>query len=173
MQFKTTTDFFHQINRVFHLILAGPLLFFGFLFIQKAQGEWPAIIHHPDYINWIIYLLMPLVMGAGIFAIRVYYQWKPENSTANLKDQLKVFLQEFIKFQTILGISSAIALIGLYLTGKPIFLGGYIFLLFASSIFRPTEEHISKKLKLSKENRTILFKKLPFQNENLSQNGNI
>ena len=163
MQFSSPTEYFQKINQVFNWILAGPLAYFAYLFLSSGTDGWDALVTHEFYQRLCLYTFLPVALLLSIYAYRQYRENNREtDKSQSLKDKLKDYYDNFFRFQILLTIASGVSLVGLHISGKGIFLGAYIAILFMTSIHRPTPHTISKAIRLNKDEKSILMKKEAF-----------
>ena len=170
VEFQTASEYLRKLNQVYHWVLAAPLLFFAFIFLERENDSWTSLIHDPDFLSLTLYILAPVSTGLIIVGLNSYR--KIDINTSDLKEKLEIFSQQFIKFHVYVTSAGFISLVGLYISANQLFLGLFILALFISSIQRPSARSVGSKLKLKKEEFNVLYKDLPFQNGNDSQNGN-
>ncbi len=166
MEFKSPEEFFYKINQMFSWILAAPLIFFIVLFLEWRDTEWKALLESEETRIFFIYLLLPIVLAFAVGTVRSFIQKRRViTELTDLVEKLKEYASSFVRMQLFLAVTALIALTGLYLTGSNLFAAYYFIMLFYISINRPSPEVISKHLRLKKDERDILIKKKPFQNE--------
>lgn len=160
MQFSSSSEFIRKLNQIYHWILAAPLAFFAFMFLERRENGWIPAIVDPYYQKMTLYILFPLAVGLAIVGINSYQNLNL--SPGSLKEKLVQYHQVFMKFHVYFSLSGSICLIGLYISAHQLFFFFYILILFFSSFRRPTVRNIGSKLKLNKEEFDTLRKDLPF-----------
>lgn len=163
MQFDNSREFILKINQTFHLILAGPLLFFAYIFLTRSKNHWEGIMKNPEYNSLVLFILLPVLVLAAIWSFKNYRLGKKQIAkNLPLKEKLEIFQSLFITFQIYYAIYGFTSLIGLYITGKVLFSGYFISLLFIASMHNPSVNLICRSLNLSKEEKDILKHQKPF-----------
>lgn len=166
MIFESTEDFFYKINLWFSWVLAAPLVLFVILYLEWRDDSWMAFIQSETLLRIAIFSGIPIILGIGIFAHLTFRKSIREiEPSLVLRDKLGKYAALFLRMQLFFTISALISMLSLFLTGSNLFAVYYLILLFFISLSRPSPQLISKQLKLSSENREILLKKKPLQNE--------
>ncbi|MDH5396935.1 MAG: hypothetical protein OEX02_02235 [Cyclobacteriaceae bacterium] len=162
-RFASPNDFFIKINQIYHLIIATPLLAFIYLYLEKREETWIAVIHDQMYLEIISYTMAPTAVALAFLGFKLFKDRIDKSfEHKSLTDKLSVFSNAFLIQQTFFSLASATSILGLYLTGNNMFAILYVIMLFITSIQRPSASKVSHALKLPKEQREILTKKKPF-----------
>ncbi|MBL3655643.1 hypothetical protein [Fulvivirga sediminis] len=162
MTFKSPEHFHNKTGFIFHVVLALPLTAFAFLFLEIKNNGRGAVLQG-DTVNDVIQILFPLVTAViFIFGYRKFKKSSRNIKGDTLPEKLSSYFDVTMKFYIILGITSVILVLGLYLTALPIFILSYVFLLFFMSLQRPTPQKYVKDLPLRKDEREVILHKGSF-----------
>ena len=158
LDFKSWTDYHHQIYRICHGIIALSLVPFFLVFLELEAAELKEAIV-PEWLSVFISIL--LIPAIGFLNWRI---WKSNNSSYSITEEmiLKAKLIEFrraeIKKYLWMELLSVLALAGLWLTANYFFAIIYFALLAQFSFLRPSEDRVIGNMKLTKEDREKLHK---------------
>ena len=156
LDFKTWTDYHHQIYRIYHGIIAlslGPF-FLVFLELEVASLK-EAIV--PVWMSYILFVL--LIPGIGFINWQI---WKGRGFNYSILDGMTI-KEKLIEFRRVevkkylwMEVLSVLALAGLWLTANYFFVVIYFALLAQFSFLRPSEDRFVKVMKVAKEDRTLI-----------------
>ena len=157
---QSVSDFFRKTNLTYNLFLAVPLIIFIFLFLEKRENGWVALITDDQYAEYVSYFCFPVALALLYFGYRGFYERiRMSPPDGELIEKLTWFYKSFIVQQFFFGGSSLLSLIALYLTGNSGFVVVYVLILFISSILRPSDERVAKSLRLNREEREVVSRK--------------
>ena len=160
---KSPEEFHQKLGLIFHALLAIPLALFIYLFLELRHNNPLPILNNKLLLVFATYSLPILGVLLGWIG---YRRWRRNLSQINREDNLPVMLSNYGKSMTnfyyYTAASSAIWVLGLYLTTSYLFIAGYVVLLFFMSLQRPTPKKYVEDLNLTGENRNIILQKKEF-----------
>ncbi len=163
---KNPEEFHQKLALIFHASLALPITAFIYLFLELKHNELPPRLD--DELLLVIAIYGLPVVGV-LLAVSGYFNFRKALSYIPEDEELRVRLQHYAKKTTVFYYfitgSAVIWVLGLYLTTSPVFIVGYVFLLFFMSFQRPTPQKYVKDLSLSGRDKQIILHKGEFNNE--------
>jgi len=160
LDFKSWTDYHHQIYRIYHGIIALSLVPFFLVFLELEVTDIDEPIGPEWLIRLIPFLFIPFI---GLMNWRV---WKSSefdytiSKGMTLKEKLIEFRKIEIKKYIWMEVLSVLALGGLWLTANYLFVIIYFALLAQFSFLRPSENRLVKNVQLTKEERKNLHREV-------------
>jgi len=159
-KYKTGEDYYHKIYLLFNGLVAVSLVPFGYLVLEKTQGQSQNMITN-DYASWLVTSLL-LIIG-GILLHTSSKKFREELKLAILKDNLRFKLDAYylVSRQKILFFTLAALIFdtGLFLTSNTLFIVGFVVSMVLLSLGRPTLKLIIDELRLNNEEQMILSEK--------------
>lgn len=163
MNFKTPEAFHQKMSFVFHAMIALPLAFFVYLFLEiRNNGLEPIIKEVPS--AQVLTIILPVlamvevVVGNIIFKKRIALLEMEEL----LKNKLSNYFQYSVVFYGFILSACVLLVLGLYLTTSAVFIITYVVVLFWMSLNRPTPQKYITDLRLKKEYRDIMLRRKEF-----------
>lgn len=162
---KNPEEFHQKLALVFHALLALPITFFIYLFLElKHKGLAPSLNSELllDFATYGLPVLGVLLALTAHFRFRKYLELMSKEKS--LPERLKEYGKKLSVYYYYVAASSVVWVLGLYLTTSSIFIIGYVLLLFFLSFQRPTPEKYVKDLALEGEDKKIILHKKEFEN---------
>ncbi len=159
--FNSAGEFYNKLNLFFHLLIAGPLLVFVFLYLESNAGDGRELLVQGEMATVLRYSLpMIIILSAAMSFVMFKRSLQVARNEVGLQNKLShYFRYSFVKYGMI-EFSSIAAVLGLYLTDELIYTVLYVALLMLLSVSRPTVYRICRELKLDgKEKDIVLHKK--------------
>ncbi len=147
------TTFFNQLNLVFHAMIAFPLLLFVYIYLESGKvtvepqldGEVSRAVVIGTYV---------IAVGMVLFAFRRYGQaLRQLSESMAFWDKIKFYRHLALLHYTLLTGVLALIVLGFFLTHSRWFTLGFVLVLVALSIHRPTLDKICRDLRLKPEER--------------------
>ncbi len=155
-----------NLNNVFYLMVGVPLLLFGWIYLNRKVLK-PWYFFEDDATGAVLHIIILVV--AGFVAFRAWRKYRKELSSPDFsrassfrdKEQILAKVNYFITasraFYGFLTISTLMVVAGFYLSAEEFYIGAYTILLVMYSVYRPTLDRMMKEMKLSKEEKELLF----------------
>ena len=163
MTFNKPENFHNKLSFVFHGVLAAPLAWFVYLFLEIKHRQLKPLIHDELVIR-IITIVVPVIAAVVLYLAYRYYksQLAPISKLHSLHDKLVAYYKLNLRLYIVTGIVSLLLVLSLYLTTAAVFTLGYVFLLFFMSLNRPDQRKYVRDLRLSKQEAEVILKKGEF-----------
>lgn len=151
LSFKNWSDYHHQIYRIYHGIIAVSLVPFFLVFLEVEVAE----IKEPRVAGlWVRILILTLIPICGYL---IWSVWKGNQffyqECEGLREKLIEFRRVEVKKYLVLELVCFLGLLGLWLTAHYLFVIIYFAVLVQFSFMRPSEDRITRHMKLTKEER--------------------
>lgn len=160
---KNPEEFHQKLSLVFHATLALPIAAFIYLFLELRNNSLQPALEGESMVSLTVFLL-PL--PALLLAIIGYRQFRKSLLGIDTQNELPVKLEQYHQSMSVfyyyMAGSAVLWVLGLYLTTSPVFIIGYVFLLFFMSFQRPGPDKYVKDLALKGDQRDIILKKREF-----------
>jgi len=158
MEIEAAKKYMNRLNLYFNLIIAIPLLVFGYVYLELEAGRIYAILDPEQIImsNYLLPFLIIIIGGVGVII--------PKSKVKEIKSELDLEskLNAFEKIQLIrYGMYEAgglISIIGLYFTVEKLYAVLYVGTIILFSLSRPTQRYIIKSLNLVGEEKDLFTK---------------
>ena len=155
--FKSWPEFHHQINMIYHVVIAISLIPFALVFLGIDSGKTKEPNVAAGYEWGALLILLPLA------TLPCYFVWKDVRNRLrkiNSKSGIKERLQKYLGLQTrrylLLELSALVSLLGLWLTTNYLFVITYLLALVQFSLLRPSQDKVIRDLQFNKEDREKL-----------------
>ena len=159
-KYKTGEDYYHKIYLMFNGFVAISLVPFGYLILEKTQGQNQNFLAN-EFVSWVVISL--LLICAGLLLQTSTKKFRSDLAFAIMKDDLRLKLDEYylaarrkVIFFTL---AALIFDAGLFLTSSSLFIVGFVVSMVLLSLGRPTLKLIIDELKLNDEEQIILREK--------------
>lgn len=161
---KNPEEFHQKLSLVFHALLALPITAFIYLFLELRHRDLSPALNNRLFLLIATYGL-PIL---GVLVAALGYFWFRKSLVQTVKDEilplrLQAYGGKVRLFYYYITVSAVIWVLGLYFTTSPVFIIGYVFLLFFMSFQRPTPQRYVKDLSLEGEDKEIILHKKEFK----------
>lgn len=165
---KESPESYHQkLSLYFHGMIALPLAFFVYLFLEMRHNELNPVLQHS---LWSKVVNFSFTLIAAAIVIFTYQQFKKgvfrAREQTDLLQKMTAYLDANVRAYLLAGLTFTILVTGLWLTTSAIFIVDYVLLLFLLSLHRPTPVKYVKDLSLSGKSKEIILNKGDFDDEN-------
>lgn len=159
-KFQTGEDYYHRLNFIFNLLIAIPLVPFGFLYLAQVKNRL-SLITLESSVEHAISIAVLLTTAFITFKAISQYNSKKRTlwSEDGLRKKMILFHQILILKYMLFSITGAILTLGFLLTLHKIHVVAFIVILVLLSLRRPTLRLIVEELNLPPEEAEILRKK--------------
>lgn len=167
MKYKTPEQFHNRLSFLFHVTLALPLAAFVYLFLEiRNNGLQPVAggAYSSSLFEYLLAAVGAVIAGLAFHRLKKDLQYL--NKRDELQERLKAYVQSCFMFYMLVALASAVFVLGLYLTTAPVFIFGYVTLLFLMSLNRPTPRKYVRDLHLNEQQRNAILHKGSFDEEN-------
>jgi hypothetical protein len=154
---ETGKTYVQRLQTSGYLFLAGPLLFFIFIYLHSSTDQlYPTI--EPDYA---LHVFLPTIVAAGIsvyIGLATYNRQKADAAkTQNFQLKLKAYEKasrvRFLAF----GIATALVTLGFYLTNYQPFAALFGMMIVLFSIHNPSPRRVVQALRLQGDEKSIII----------------
>lgn len=156
MKMMSIRTFISKLHNTLYLTIIGPLLLFGFLYLQSDGGHVKPpernesmFIHVVMLIFFVDFFAANWLFGRTLREIRGH-----TDLGVRMKNYGKATRLRFFMIST----GCLLLAIGFYLTGHPLYLVMFLLVLVLMSFWWPTPTKVSKDLLLKKEEREAVMK---------------
>ncbi len=162
---KESPETHHQkLSLYFHGMIAVPLAFFVYLFLEMRHNELIPIIQDLVLVKVLNY---SITIVAAAVVIYVYQHFKKGVFAARelkgLRNKMKYYVRVSLRVYMYIGAIFATLVLGLRLTTSAIFIVDYVLLLFLLSLHRPTPTKYVRDLMLKGQEKDIIVFKGEFE----------
>lgn len=161
---RNTPEIYHQkMSAAFHTMIALPLAFFVYLFLEKKHNDLAPLIEEGN----LTYLIdFGLTLISVILTFLAYTRFRKGlqqiNRDNSLRARFKLYVHLTVKAYLSLGITFVLLVTGLFVTTSAIFIVDYVVLLFLLSLHRPTPDKYVRDLQLDGMDKKIVKEKREF-----------
>ncbi|MEM7109051.1 MAG: hypothetical protein AAF519_12560 [Bacteroidota bacterium] len=161
---KNTPEIYHQrMSSAFHTMIALPLAFFVYLFLEKKHNDLTPMIADNMLVYFIDYGFTLFAIGLTYLAyLKFRNGLKRINRDNRLRERFDIYSRLSMRAYLFLGLAFSILVSGLLLTTSAIFIVDYVILLFLLSLQRPTPDKYIRDLQLQGGEKKIVKEKQEF-----------
>jgi len=156
-QFKNSQEFLDKLNQWFNALIAPPLLFMGYGYLEIYSGRVSGFTRANDLVTGVTTLI--IVTGMVMLSIRFKREVRIVGDLKSLKDQLEQYLIRAKKYYLQVFALSSLCVLFLFSFGRLEFSAAYAFILFTLSLFKPTLISLAKTFRLKDEVKAAFIKK--------------
>jgi len=152
---EVALKFYKRLNLYFNLVIAIPLLVFGYFYLELEAGNRDPYLNQvaAQNLEYIFPFLIILLGGIGFLAPNE--RIKRIQYNLELKEKLNKYERiQLVRFG-IYELAVWLSIAGLFLTGNKLYALFYVLVLILFSVDRPTARKIAKQLKLTREEENL------------------
>jgi hypothetical protein len=157
MKFTSSQVFINKLNNLFNGLIALPLLFVAFGYLEISNGDWVGVMQADNV------LLISTIAGMGALVSYLSLRFKKESRNLTVFDDLQVKMEAYYRLASFyywsvfaLAVSTTALL---YFFAHVAYAVLYAFILFWMSVFRPTVRSLADLFSLEGDEKRKFLNK--------------
>ena len=147
MTYTNRQTYLDRINLIYYALISVPLLLFAIVYLNYYRDKLLIPMNRPLAGGYIL-----IAIGCVVFAGIAYYRYRKKLKMVIgeklLRDKLNQWHQALLANYWLMGVLSLVAVAAFYTSKSQVFVACYALLLFLVSLLRPTQQRLTRELKL-------------------------
>ncbi|REE05807.1 hypothetical protein [Marinoscillum furvescens] len=139
-------QYYHQVNVVFHGVIAASLIPFAYAFLETQKQFPDAPMVEGELLTVVKFALV--VLAGGLLALAQMQRPKliaKVREVDGLQPRLKAYLRKMLIYYMVLETAAVVAFVGLLVSKDQLFSLIYVVVIFTFSLTRPTFDRIARE----------------------------